>query len=271
MNTTNDRANLIEILEARKYDALVVPKSEQVIFTIQSKIVGTLENYCVVSGLPKASKSTYIAAAIASALVPDYQDVFGIKIQLPQDRKRIAYFDTETSQYDFYRQMEKIRSFSLRDKLPPYFDAYNTREDSPNKIRALITAYLQENWDCSVIVIDGLLDLCLNYNDEVETRKLTNWFKKLTKIHNVLMIGVLHKGKGTGETLGHLGSNADRWAQSTLEVTKVKETKQFVLTPKYLRSSEDFDPVAIMNFDNRWQQVPYQAPEVETYKKSKKS
>jgi hypothetical protein len=70
-------------------------------------------------------------------------------------------------------------------------------------------------------------------------------------------MGVLHLGKGQGETLGHLGSNTDRWSQSTMIVEKNKDAGQFVLKSKYLRSDGDFEPVAIMNFDGRWSQVPY--------------
>jgi hypothetical protein len=84
------------------------------------------------------------------------------------------------------------------------------------------------------------------------------------------MIGVLHLGKGHGETLGHLGSNTDRWAQSTLIVEKNKDTRQFCLKPKYLRSSEDFETIAITNFEGRWQQIPYMEPEITPIKKSKK-
>jgi hypothetical protein len=205
--------------------------------------------------------------------VPAFQDVFGIKLTTPTDRPKIAYFDTESSQYDFHRQINRIKDFALLSRVPDRLDAFSFREDMPSKIRKMIETYLQETPDCSVIVVDGLLDLCLNYNDEKETRLLTNWFKRITKVYNILMIGVLHLGKNGGESLGHLGSNTDRWAQSTLIVEKNKETKQFILKPKFLRSSEDFEPIALMNFDGRWQQLPYQAPvqiELPT-KKSKKS
>jgi hypothetical protein len=66
----------------------------------------------------------------------------------------------------------------------------------------------------------------------------------------------LHQGKGLGnQTLGHLGSNCDRWASSTLEVVKDKEKKTFTLQPRFLRSSEDFEPVVLMNYDNQWRQM----------------
>ena len=84
------------------------------------------------------------------------------------------------------------------------------------------------------------------------------------------MIGVLHLGKGQGETLGHLGSNTDRWAQSTMIVEKNKDLGQFILKPKFLRSSDDFDPIAIMNFNGNWQQIPYIEPTVLNISKPKK-
>lgn len=267
---TNDQ-QLTDLLQARRYDPMRRPGEEQVIFSIQSKIVGTLQNYVVVSGLPKASKSTYVGAMAASALVPHYSAVFGIKLSLPVDRPRIAYFDTEHSAFDFYRQMDKIKGFADKNSLPPTFDAFSTREDMPGKIRKLVHLYLETHADCSCVIIDGLLDLCLNYNDERETRLLTNWFKMITKKYNILLIGVLHLGKGQGETLGHLGSNTDRWAQSTLIVEKNKESQQFTMRAKYLRSSDDFDPIAIMNFNGLWQQVPYIPIETNTIpKKGKK-
>jgi hypothetical protein len=54
-------------------------------------------------------------------------------------------------------------------------------------------------------------------------------------------------------------------------VEKNKDAGQFVLKPKYIRSDADFEPVAIMNFDGRWSQVPYiePAPAIPT-KKTKK-
>lgn len=268
---TKDQNNYSDLLKVRRYDPLTLPKNEEVVFLIQGKVIGTLSNYIVLSGLPKASKSTYASAILASAIIPDFQDIFGLKLALPVGRKKIAYFDTESSPYDFYRGIERIKSFAMVNNLPQRFDAYNFREDGPGEIKAMIETYLQQNPDCAVICVDGLLDLCLNINDEVETKLLTGWFKRITKQYNILMIGVLHLSKGTGETLGHLGSATDRYAQSTLLIEKNKPTNQYILKAKYLRSSDDFDPIALMNFNGRWQQIPYAEPVQETFKKTKKS
>jgi len=204
--------------------------------------------------LPKAGKSTFLAAAIASAFQPG--DVFGMKVHFPENRRKISYFDTESSDFDFYRQVNKIKHFSNLNNLPSWADCFTVREDGPGEIRALIVNYLENNPDCPIVIIDGLLDLIFDYNSEVESRKLVNWFKKLTKIYNCLFVGVLHQGKGLGaQTLGHLGSNCDRWASSTLEIVKDKDKKTFTLQPRFLRSSEDFEPVVLMNIGGNWQQI----------------
>lgn len=267
-----DKQTIQEILKLRKYDKTKKPKQQHIAFTIQEKIIGTLGSYVVFTGLAKSGKSTFLSAAIGSAFLPSFQDNFTMKLKLPENRKRICYFDTESSEFDFYRQIEKVNYFSLRQTLHDDIDCFNTREDEPKVIREMITEYLKNTPECSILIIDGFLDLCFNYNDEVETRLLTNWFKKITKEFNILLIGVLHVGKGgNNETLGHLGSNTDRWANSTLLIEKNKEQNCFILKSKFLRSAPDFDPVAVANYDGVWMRIPYIITDnVPLPKKSKK-
>ena len=88
-----------------------------------------------------------------------------------------------------------------------------------------------------------------NINDP-ETAKLIGVLKKITKEYNLTLIALLHTGKNSGLTLGWLGSYSDRAAQSTLIVTKDKETKNSVLESVFMRDDEAFEPVAIEWSDN---------------------
>jgi hypothetical protein len=253
MNETDKQISITELLAKRSYNPNYIPNKENIVFTISGKHVGSLQNFCVYSGLPKAGKSTYKAALIASAFVT--YDVFSMKLHLPKDRKKLCYFDTESSDYDFFRQINKIKGFSDSLTLPDYFNAFQVREDGSGLIRRMIETYLEINPDCSVIIIDGLLDLLVNYNDEKESSLLTKWLKRITKIHNVLLITVLHQSKSNLSTTGHIGSASDRFAQSTLDIVKDKERNSYVLTSRFMRSDSDFEPVTLMNFNGIFTQV----------------
>ena len=253
-----------------KYDPNNPPNDEEILFTINGSNIGSIENYCVFSGLPKVGKSTFLSALIGSYLLPHFQDQWGMKLKPANNRDLLCYIDTESSKYDFYRQINRIKQFGMKNEIPANIDAFNTRGHNPKTIRRSIESYLIHNRKCSIIIVDGFLDLCLNYNDEIETRLLANWFKRITKDFQILLIGVLHLGKGGSDTLGHLGSNTDRWAQSTLLIEKNKSTKQYVLKPKFLRSAADFDPIALMNFQGKWEKVEYEH-ETNENKKGRKS
>jgi hypothetical protein len=167
-----------------------------------------------------------------------------MKLQTLSQRNKILYIDTESSEYDFYKNMNRIKEVANIDELPLNFYSFCLRKEEPKTIKLMIESYLENNKDCSVIIIDGLLDLVLSANDEIESRLTVNWIKKITTVYNLLLIGILHTGKNEGKTLGHLGSNTDRWAQSTLSVKK-EESGSFILEPKFLRSSGGFKAIEI--------------------------
>lgn len=246
----------------RLFSADYIPPPDVQIISIREKMIATTCNYIVYSGLPKTGKSTFISGLIASAFLPN--EVFGQKIHLPENRKKIALVDTEMSPYDLHRARERISKLADRpiDRIAERLDIFSMREDPPPVIREFIENYLKETPAACVVIIDGFLDLCMNYNDEVETRAVTNWLKRLTKVYDCCIVGVLHLSKNAGETVGHLGSNTDRWAQSTMTIKRVKETRQLVLEPKFLRSSDDFDPVAIYWDDDfkKWREADYVKP-----------
>ena len=268
MENTDNKLTITELLAKRQYNPDYIPNKEDIIFTIgtPARNTGSLSNFLTLSGLPKAGKSTFVAAIVASAFVP--YDIFTMKIHLPKDRKKICYFDTESSDYDFYRQINKIKGFAEIAALPDYFNAYQVREDGSGIIRKMIEEYLSKNEDCSVIIIDGLLDLLVNYNDERESSLLTKWLKKITKVYNVLLITVLHQSKSNLSTTGHIGSASDRFAQSTLDIVKDKERNCYVLTSRFMRSDMDFDPITLMNFNGVFQQVETEIKKNSTKKAS---
>ena len=252
---TND---LHEKLISRKFRQGYKPPEENILFSIQGKNIGTSQSFVCFQGLPKAGKSTFITSAIASAFTT--WDIFGMKINFPKERRRICYIDTESSDYDYYRVLERIRGQIICDQLPNNFDSFLFREDSPQDIQQMIETYLNENKDCSVLVIDGILDLIADFNSVEQSFYLVQWLKKITKKHDLLILCVLHLGKKDQNSIGHIGSYLDRKSQSVLKIEKNKDQKTIDLVPTFLRSSDEFDPISIRFTGSYWEQVNTHAP-----------
>lgn len=229
-------------LEALHYRPDYSPPPQNVVFSIHGENIGTLGNYVVFSGLPKAGKSSFLGAVMASVFTG--KPFFGIEIKRPENRP-VALFDTESNEFDFYRNLQKVRRIAGVDKLPDFFNAFATRSEEASTNVALIDLYIKK-WKPGIVIVDGFLDLISNYNDEGQSRALIDWLKKITNDSGVLLIGVIHLGKKDNHTLGHFGSMADRYAQSVLEVVKDRERQVFTLQPKYLRSAAEFNPISII-------------------------
>ena len=261
--------NYLEKLQGRKFNQEYIPPPDHKTLTIRGQLVGSLSNFVVYSGLPKTGKTTFISALLSSAIHPG--EFFGMKLHLPDNRKRICYFDTESSEYDHYRTIERIKHFTTFNRLPDLFDSFILRQDGHTTIMRYIEEYLKAFPDCAVLVLDGLLDLILNYNSEEECRLLIQFIKRITAQFNILLITVLHLGKKDKETLGHLGSASDRYAQSTLIIEKDKDQQTYNLSPKFMRSDADFETVSIKNFQGVWHEVAYEAPVSEQIKRKPKT
>lgn len=256
----NKTADLLKRLNERRFDPTYTPPPDHAALKIRSKIVGSLGSFVVMSGLPKAGKTTYISALIASAINPNFP-YFQIDVSLPADRRQVSYFDTEASPYDHYRTMKRVQRQAGLNSHPERLDSFMLRQDDHITIKKYIDLYLENTPECSLLIIDGLLDLVLNYNDEAECKQLIQFLKRITAVYNVLVICVLHLGKKDKETLGHLGSSTDRYAQSTLTVEKDRENKTFNMIARFMRSDEEFDPVAIQNFGGTFHETEYIKPE----------
>lgn len=239
MSTGKQIVNLSNVLQERQYQPGYQPPREDIVFTIQNENCGSAGNFICLSGLPKAGKTTFLTSIIASAFT--HYNVFSMKLTV---KNRIGYFDTESSQFDFYKNINRIRQIAGYIDLGTKFQAYNTRIDPYSMQRALIEQYIFD-YQPDVLVIDGLLDLVKNYNDESESRALIDWLKFITAEHKMLVVGCIHLGKKDNHTLGHFGSMVDRYAQSVLEIVRDLENDLYILKPKLLRSARYFDPIAI--------------------------
>lgn len=231
------------LAEAR-FDPREVPPEEVPVFTIQDRSIGTLGNYVAVTGKPKVGKTLFLSAILGSAYVP--YSIWDCKLTLPDTRRKIAYFDTEQSRYAFYRLMNRVKTHIGMDNIPSHIVPFLLRKFDPSIIIPMIDRVLQDA-AISIVFIDGLLDLCRNYNDERESFEVIQFLKKTSQERNILIIGVIHQSKREAYSLGHLGSAVDRYAESTLSIEKDDSKKFITLSAGLLRNTiDEFTPITIM-------------------------
>jgi hypothetical protein len=235
---------LIELLKKAKYDPKKPPPPDQVVFTVSGCPVGSLGNFVAFTGRPKMGKSVYLSGCLASAMLPG--DIWDMKLTLPTDRNHIQYYDTEQSAYHFHRLMGMSKRLMGMDNLPLNLSGYLLREFEPVDLMDMIEMGIRQDPKTSVVFVDGLLDLCDDYNDVRESKKVLKWLMRITKTFNILVIGVIHQSKKNEYSIGHLGSGVDRWAESTFLVEKDESERFISMSLQLSRNSIDkFPPVTI--------------------------
>jgi hypothetical protein len=235
----------LDLLQKCRIDSSTPIPDDNIYVVINNGVIGSTGNFINIVGLPKSSKSTFICAIIAATI--SKQKIFNIDvITYPHlNKTKVCLFDTEQSNLDFQRKARIIKKLSGKDNIYEKLDVFSVQEYGASDILRLINAYLKSTPDVAILIIDGLLDCIDNMNNEEESKKLTKILRKWAKVHDILIITVLHLGKKDRMSLGHIGSSCDRYAQSTLEVEKTK-AGTYTLSPKMLRSSGDFQPIEIM-------------------------
>ena len=259
-----ENSPVFELLKSRLFDFTKLPPKEHKILTIDDNTILSRSNFMLLSGAPKVGKSLYSSIIIAAAL----SDInfFKIKAKRYEDKPRIALFDTEQGATDLYYSINRsfeliqkatgLKQKELYYKLKSQIDVFTMRQDDPAPILSMLECYVKNNTSVGLIIIDGLLDLVYNYNDEKETKLLINFLKRVTQQYNIGIICVLHTGKTTGTTIGHIGSFADRYCQSNLEVIK-NDNNTIMLKPKLLRSAADFEPICLNRNGSEIYEVDY--------------
>jgi len=232
---------LLNWLQNAEYNPQYKPPLQQPIITIQGRTILTGGNYMTISGKPKAGKTAFISALIGSALIG--ANCLGFECFV-NSNKNIIHLDTEMGEYEYYSNIEQIKKQSELNVLPGNFKSYKLRGKTAEQIRQAIH-YTINHFKPELMVIDGLLDTVIDFNDINECKELTDYLKLITDQTKTAIVCIIHQSRANGYTMGHLGSFADRYSQSVLEVVKDIDTGISTLKPVYLRSAGNFEPINI--------------------------
>jgi len=189
-----------------EYEICLAEKLAEPIFTVKSLGAGAfpLGDLQAIKAKSKSGK-TYAASIIAAV-------VLGVDfgtLKAGVEGARVLFFDTEQNKLNTAKVMRRIHS------LLGWGDTENTDRLHVYSLRRMdlavrceyIAAKVQE-YRPTAVIIDGIADLILNFNDVEESSRLIDWLMKLSADNNCAVITVLHENKSKDDNgmKGHLGT-----------------------------------------------------------------
>jgi len=156
---------------------------------------GTLGNFSVFIGKAKSRKTFLIALFISAFLTSNSLIENIIVAKLLKNKNRIIFFDTEQSQYDVSRVVNRILTLS-ENKDPQNFEVFSLRALPPKERLFIIEQKIYNTEGLCIVVIDGIRDLISDINSPEEATMITSKLLKWTEDKNIHIMTVLHQNKG---------------------------------------------------------------------------
>jgi len=175
-----------------------------------------------VVGEEKAGKSTLINAIVASAVKLD--SVLNV---LAGVTKQIIYFDTEQPEYWFYRGQATIHNQAGIKTNSDRYQAYPMRRLTVKQRVEVIDHLLAGRKDLGLIVLDGIVDLCTDFNNERAASETIERLMQWSDETGATILTALHLTKGNKYMRGHLGSILGQKADGVIEVTHAQGEPDF--------------------------------------------
>lgn len=212
--------SLSEILASIKIDptAELIPPEvawEQIANYGDNATMGTLGNISMVYGKAKSRKSFFINMMVATLLTGS--EFKGFKGCLPENKKRVLYFDTEQGTYHVQLAVSRICQ-QLGNPNPANLTVYALRKYKPAERVKLIEYAIENTPNVGFVVIDGIRDLVTSINDEDQATEATSNLMKWSEEQQIHIACVLHQNKNDLNARGHLGTELTNKSETVLSV-----------------------------------------------------
>jgi len=221
-------SELDKILESNKINTDITIEKPPIILSISDvygtttryKRLFTLGNFSVLTGKAKTRK-TFLLILLISFLLKK-KDCSYKFINEMSETKKIIWFDTEQGMYDCWNTANRIEKLSGKTNR---IKVYSLREYEPIE-RCQIIEYALKKFgnETGLCVIDGIADLALAINDELEATRIASMLLKITKQYNLHCTVVIHQNKNDNYATGHLGSSVIKKSETIISVNRKKGT-----------------------------------------------
>ena len=242
--TNEDRMN--EIFKKR-FDINKVPKDIEYVLFIKDKLshevipIGSFGDWITVVGAAKSRKSALSNSIAACILSEGLKTVLSFSGVL-QGRNMIV-IDTEQNDNDYWASQKQIYSQAAVDVgiNPENFYSFCLTDCRISERLEFVEYVMDRVGNVGVLVLDGIVDICEDYNDQKGSRRLIDHLKVLTAKHKTLFLPVLHNARSTGSARGHLGTELINKSKAVIKVSKETDANHSKAEFEYIRGRQEPD------------------------------
>ena len=215
------------------------------ILKVHSSVIGTLGNFSASIGKAKSKKTFNVSAIVAAALRNG--TVLRYVAELPEDKRKILYVDTEQSPYHCLKVMKRILRMA---GLPDDRDNENLeflalRKYTPEQRIRIVEQAIYNTPDIALVIIDGIRDMVYDINSPGESTRIISKLMQWTDDRQIHIHTILHQNKGDENARGHIGTELNNKAETVLLVEKDKSN----VSAMHIRAM-DFEPFSFRINDN---------------------
>jgi len=161
-----------------------------------------------VTGKAKAGKSNYIMLLISAMINKNQDNICGVRSLIKLNR--ILYIDTEQPRYAVrkkFRRMLRTAGYDAKTSLKKVGIHLLTMRGADTEKRLDILRKTVKKEQPQIIFIDGIVDLCKDFNDVSASSSLIAELMALTE-QGITLVCLLHENEGNAATKmrGHLGT-----------------------------------------------------------------
>ena len=212
--------------------------------------IGTLGNFSASIGKAKSKKTFNVSAIVAAALKNG--TVLRYVAELPEEKRKILYVDTEQSPYHCLKVMKRIlRMAGLPDDRDnEHLEFLALRKYTPEQRIRIVEQAIYNTPDIGLVIIDGIRDMVYDINSPGESTRIISKLMQWTDDRQIHIHTILHQNKGDENARGHIGTELNNKAETVLQITKSQQDGNISEVKAMHIRDREFNPFAFRINDN---------------------
>lgn len=214
------------------------------ILRVHGSPIGTLGNFSASIGKAKSKKTFNVSAIVGAALKNG--TVLQYDAELPDNKRKILYVDTEQSPHHCQNVMSRIvRMAGLPVDIEPLnLEFLTLRRHTPDVRIAIVEEAIYHTEGLGLVIIDGIRDMVYDINSPSESTKIISKLMQWTDERQIHIHTILHQNKADENARGHIGTELNNKAETVLEVAKDKLDSDISTVQAVHIRAMDFEPFA---------------------------